>query len=90
MEYATNLRSGSRQRAEAKAQRASFWMLFPTMLCLWIPAAIVLVGPVYYEFAVRCERLKDQMPHINPNDPAAKHFKNLKGSTFQPDSKRKN
>ena len=53
MEYATNLRSRTRQRADAKAQRASFWMLFPTILCLWIPAAIVLVGPMYAEFAAR-------------------------------------
>ncbi len=83
MEYATNLRSGSRQRAEAKAQRASFWMLFPTMLCLWIPAAVVLVGPVYYEFAARREKVKEQMPRIGPNDPAAKHFKGLQGTSLE-------
>lgn len=76
LEYATNLRSGSRQRADAKAQRASFWMLFPTILCLWIPAAIILVGPVYFEFAERRARAKESMPHVDPNSPAFSRFRN--------------
>jgi hypothetical protein len=25
-------------------------MVFPTLFCLWIPAAGLLIGPVYYEF----------------------------------------
>ena len=62
MEYATNLRTGSRQRADAKAQRAAFWMLFPTLLCLWIPAAVVLVGPVYFEFSARRTRAREAVP----------------------------
>lgn len=49
-EFAANFRTHVRQRAEARANRASFWMLFPTLLCLWIPAGLVLIGPVYYQF----------------------------------------
>ncbi|HQR43435.1 MAG TPA: hypothetical protein PLX97_12140, partial [Gemmatales bacterium] len=32
------------------ANQTMFWMLFPTILCLWIPAAILLVGPAILEF----------------------------------------
>lgn len=77
LEYSTNLRSQLRQRADAKAQRASFWMLFPTILCLWIPAAVVLVGPVYFEFAARRAKAKENMPRIDPNSPAGARFKSL-------------
>jgi len=62
MEYATNMRSGARQRMEAKSQRAAFWMLFPTIFCLWIPAAVILVGPIFFEFAARRAKAKEQMP----------------------------
>lgn len=49
-EFNTNTRTQLRQRAEERANRASFWMLFPTIFCLWLAAAIVLVGPPYLEF----------------------------------------
>lgn len=75
MEYATNLRSNARQRADAKAQRASFWMLFPTILCLWIPAAVVLVGPMFAEFSVRMQRAKEHVPSLSPNGAGGSHFK---------------
>jgi tight adherence protein C len=50
LEYSSNLRTTLRQRADAKANRTMFWMLFPTLLCLWIPAGIVLIGPAVLEF----------------------------------------
>lgn len=50
LEFSTSYRTGLRQRAEAQANRAAFWMLFPSILCLWIPAAIILIGPIFYEF----------------------------------------
>jgi len=50
LEYSQNLRTTLRQRADAKANRTMFWMLFPTLLCLWIPAGIVLIGPAVLEF----------------------------------------
>ena len=50
MEFSTNYRATMRQRAESQANRASFWMLFPTVLCLWVPSLVILVGPVYHEF----------------------------------------
>src|SRR5262249_12164332 len=60
---AAAMRINSRQRADAKAQRASFWMLFPTILCLWIPAAILLVAPVYFEFSARRAKAREQIPN---------------------------
>jgi tight adherence protein C len=50
MEFSSNYRNTMRQRAESQANRASFWMLFPTVLCLWIPSLVILFGPVYHEF----------------------------------------
>jgi tight adherence protein C len=50
LEYVNNLRVSMRHRAEARANRASFWLLFPTILCLWLPAVLVLFAPVYQEF----------------------------------------
>ncbi len=50
LEFADNQRTRIRQRAEAQANRASLWMLFPTVFCLWVASAIILVGPAYIEF----------------------------------------
>jgi tight adherence protein C len=49
-EYSNNLRINIRQRADAYANRTMFWILFPTLLCLWIPAVIILIGPAVLEF----------------------------------------
>jgi tight adherence protein C len=50
LEFSSSFRTTMRQRADAQANKASFWMAFPTILCLWVAAAIVLVGPIYFEF----------------------------------------
>jgi tight adherence protein C len=50
LEGADSHRTMHRQKVEAQANRTNFWMLFPTLLCLWTASAIVLVGPVYIEF----------------------------------------
>jgi pilus assembly protein TadC len=50
LEYAASIRTTLRQQAEARASRASFWMLFPSVFCLFVSAAIILIGPTYLEF----------------------------------------
>jgi tight adherence protein C len=50
LEVADSQRIGQKQKVEAQANRANFWMLFPTLFCLWTASAIILVGPVYIEF----------------------------------------
>jgi tight adherence protein C len=50
LEYSASIRTTLRQQAEARAGRASFWMLFPSVFCLFISAAIILIGPTYMEF----------------------------------------
>ncbi|HMP59315.1 MAG TPA: type II secretion system F family protein, partial [Gemmatales bacterium] len=50
IEYSNSLRTNLKQRAEARANKTMFWLLFPTLLCLWIPAAIILIGPAVLEF----------------------------------------
>jgi tight adherence protein C len=50
LEVADSQRIVQKQKVEAQANRANFWMLFPTLFCLWTASAIILVGPVYLEF----------------------------------------
>ncbi len=59
LEFSSSFRATLKQRAEAQANKASFWMTFPTVLCLWIAAAIILVGPMYYEFWNRRTQTQD-------------------------------
>lgn len=65
MEFATNFRNTMRQRAESQANRANFWMLFPTIFCLWLPSLVILFGPIYHEFYRHSSAAKDLK--INPN-----------------------
>ncbi|OWK35260.1 type II secretion system F family protein [Fimbriiglobus ruber] len=79
--YAASVRVNARQRADARAQRATFWMLFPTMLFLWIPAAVVLVAPVYFELNARRAKAREALPKADPN--------NLIGKTLNPKNRTK-
>lgn len=67
-ELADNFRTTARQRAEAHANRTSFWMLFPSVFCFWAAAAIILVGPAYLEFFEFRQRLGPDI--INPTTDA--------------------
>jgi tight adherence protein C len=86
LEFSSSVRTNMRQRAEALANRTSFWMLFPTIFCLFVPAAIVLIGPAYMELSQIGNRglqrnfreLKQQIekatpeptPDVSPNEEA--------------------
>jgi tight adherence protein C len=50
LELSQTFRTSLRQRADASANRAGFWMLFPTVFCMWIPAAMILAMPVFFQF----------------------------------------
>ena len=61
-EFSNSYRANARLRAESQANRASFWMLFPTISCLFVASAIVLLGPVLYQFATgggNAQRVRD-------------------------------
>jgi tight adherence protein C len=60
-ELSNNFRTTARQRAETQANRTSFWMLFPSVFCFWVAAAIVLVGPAYLEYFEYRDRLNPTM-----------------------------
>jgi tight adherence protein C len=51
LEFSSSYRQSMRQRAEAYANRVSFWMLFPTILCLLVPALLLFYAPLMHEFA---------------------------------------
>jgi tight adherence protein C len=79
VEYSNNLRTTLKQRAEAKANQTMFWMLFPTITCLWIPAAILLVGPAVLEFRTQRQTIfkewresRDQLRQLNKKPEATK------------------
>jgi tight adherence protein C len=63
-ELADNFRVTARQRAEAHANRTSFWMLFPSVFCFLVAAAIILVGPAYLEFFEYRQRVGPDL--LNP------------------------
>ena len=44
-ELSSSLQVNARQRAEAAANRTSFYMIFPTVLCLMVAAGLLLAGP---------------------------------------------
>ena len=50
LETSNSLRTTLRQRAEAQANRTSFWLPMPTIACFLVAAALILVGPVFLEF----------------------------------------
>lgn len=60
-DYAANLRVGLRQKADAQAQRTTFWLLFPTIGFLWIPAIVLLLGPAYFEFSQKRDENRDAL-----------------------------
>ncbi|HZY83589.1 MAG TPA: type II secretion system F family protein [Gemmataceae bacterium] len=69
LEFSNHQRVNLRQNAEATANRASFWMLFPSVCCLWVAASIVLIGPIYFEFwnqrKISAEMIGKSMIDIN-------------------------
>jgi tight adherence protein C len=76
-EFSDHLRTTLKQRAETRANQTMFWMLFPTILCLWIPAAILLVGPAVLEFRTERSAIfgqwrasREQIKNLRPGSPA--------------------
>ncbi len=67
IEFNNFLRTSMRQRAEAQANRTSFWMLFPSVFCFWIAAAIILIGPAYLEFAQQRQKSSVHLNEIKSN-----------------------
>lgn len=49
-EFAAHFRTTLRQRAETRGNRVSFWMLIPSVFCLWTASAVILIGPAYNEY----------------------------------------
>jgi tight adherence protein C len=65
LEYATNIRVNLRQRADAHAQRTGFWMLFPSIFCMWTPALVLLVAPVFFEFNKQIGQSREALNDYN-------------------------
>jgi tight adherence protein C len=49
LEFSAAYRLSLRQRAEEHANRVSFWLLFPTLLCLLLPAMVLFSAPLFHE-----------------------------------------
>jgi pilus assembly protein TadC len=76
LEFSSSFRVTLRQRADAQANRASFYMIFPTLLCMWIPAAVILAAPVYMDFSEKRTKAREAMlpPESNKTDSLDKQF----------------
>lgn len=57
-ELSASLQVNARQRAEAAANRANFYMIFPTVLCLMVAAGLILAGPGLVELIESNRRVK--------------------------------
>jgi tight adherence protein C len=68
-EFSTYHRTNMRQNAEAQANRTTFWMMFPSVCCLWVAGCIILVGPIYYQFwqqwAETAQRASETQKELN-------------------------
>ncbi|OWK44981.1 type II secretion system F family protein [Fimbriiglobus ruber] len=74
-ELATSYRINGRQHAEAAANRLSFHMLFPTVLCLLPAVAIILVGPSAIEAVREGQKVRDSIREAEERSKeAAKEF----------------
>lgn len=71
MEFSNNFRTSMRQEADRRANQASFWMVFPSIFFLWVPAFAVLMAPVAFEFKAKREQAteiqKDTASKMNKN-----------------------
>lgn len=67
MEFADHYRTTQRQRADAQASRASVLMLFPMLFGLFLPAAVILCAPIFYEFGVRGRVAADEVRKATDN-----------------------
>jgi tight adherence protein C len=73
LEFSSHQRTNLRQRAETQANRTTFWMMFPSVCCLWVAGSLVLIGPLYYQFwqgwteaAQRTNQMKGEVERANP------------------------
>ncbi len=53
MEFVNNYRISMRQEADKQANQASFWLIFPSIFFLWLPAFAILVAPILYEIGAK-------------------------------------
>lgn len=58
-ELSASYRTNARQMAEAAANRANFYLLFPTVLCLLAAAGLMLIGPPLYRGLSESRQLFD-------------------------------
>ena len=59
-EFSRSFRHTLRLRAETYANRVSFWLLFPTIFCLMLPALVMFYAPLLYEISrIQAERRED-------------------------------
>lgn len=59
MEFVNNFRQGMRQQADRRANQASFWLVFPSLFFLWLPAFVVLLAPIVFEMTTKREKTRE-------------------------------
>jgi tight adherence protein C len=65
LEFADHFRTTQRQRADGQANRASVLMVFPMLLGLWLPAAVILIAPIAFQFHQRGVDARESVQKTN-------------------------
>jgi tight adherence protein C len=80
LEFSTNFRQSMRLRAETYANRVSFWVLFPTILCLLVPGLLLFYAPLLHEASrIRAEIRED----MQKNQKSLQKLERLKTNSSQ-------
>jgi tight adherence protein C len=80
-ELSASLQVNARQRAEAAANRANFYMIFPTVMCLMLAAALLLVGPGIVRLYDTDREVKQHIQKAKDMEKLIKTFPNIPGVT---------
>ena len=73
-EFSTNFRQSIRLRADAYANRVSFWLLIPTIFLFLVPGVLLFYAPLLHEISrIQAERREDfqksqqRLENLKPN-----------------------
>jgi len=80
-ELSASLQVNARQRAEAAANRANFYLAFPTVLCLMIAAGLILAGPGIVQIVKTNQRVQEILKEAEGQESLVKKQVPLPGVT---------
>ena len=80
-ELSASLQVSARQRAEGAANRANFYLAFPTVLCLMIAAGLILAGPGIVQIVKTNQRVQEILQEAQEQESLVNQHVPLPGVT---------